>query len=87
MENKTETIHARVEPKIKHAAGDVLSELGLSMTDAIRLFLRQVVLHRGLPFDVRVPNETTVATLRKTDAEQDLHSAEDDEDLFKQLGI
>src|SRR5438093_10810903 len=56
---KTGYITARVEPKLKASAGKVLNKVGVSTTDAITMFLRQVVLQGGLPFDVRVPNAQT----------------------------
>jgi len=56
---KTGYITTRVEPKLKAAAGRVLSRVGVSTSDAITMFLRQIVLHRGIPFDVRVPNAET----------------------------
>jgi len=42
----------------------VLAECGLNLSDAIRLFLRQVVAHQGLPFEVRTPNAVTVAAMK-----------------------
>ncbi len=56
---KTGYITARVEPKLKARAGRVLAKVGVSTTDAITMFLTQVVLKDGLPFDVRVPNAQT----------------------------
>jgi DNA-damage-inducible protein J len=56
---KTATITARIEPKLKARAGRVLAKAGVSTTDAITMFLRQVVLRGGLPFEVRVPNTET----------------------------
>jgi DNA-damage-inducible protein J len=53
---KTAYITARIEPKLKAQAGRVLAKVGVSTTDAITMFMRQVVLHEGLPFEVRVPN-------------------------------
>jgi DNA-damage-inducible protein J len=55
---KTGYITARIEPKLKRAAR-VLANVGVSTTDAITMFLRQVVLRNGLPFEVRVPNAET----------------------------
>jgi len=60
---KTAMIRARTEPALKEEAGHVFSELGLSQTEAINLFYRQVVLHHGLPFEVKIPNATTVAAI------------------------
>jgi DNA-damage-inducible protein J len=56
---KTAYITARIEPKLKAQAGRVLAKVGVSTTDAITMFMRQVVLHEGLPFEVRVPNAET----------------------------
>ncbi|WP_419908318.1 type II toxin-antitoxin system RelB/DinJ family antitoxin [Candidatus Poriferisodalis sp.] len=62
---KTETIRARVEPDLKMQAERVLRELGLSATEAITLFYRQVVLRQGVPFEVSIPNAETVEALRQ----------------------
>ena len=62
---KTEMIRARVEPELKHQAEELFSDLGLSATEAITLFYKQVTLHRGLPFDVKVPNAETLKALRQ----------------------
>jgi DNA-damage-inducible protein J len=62
---KTEMIHARVDPKLKRSTQRIFSQLGISTTEAIRLFLKQVELHQGLPFPVRIPNEETVAAMRE----------------------
>ena len=57
--SKTGYVTARIEPKLKASAGRVLMKLGVSTTDAITMFFRQVVLQGGLPFEVRVPNVET----------------------------
>jgi DNA-damage-inducible protein J len=49
------SINAKIEPDIKEQAEQVLSGLGISVANAIDLFLYQVVLHNGLPFDVKAP--------------------------------
>jgi len=56
---KTETIRARVEPALKRDAEAILRELGMTPTEAITLFYRQVSFHNGLPFSVRIPNAAT----------------------------
>ena len=53
--SKTDTIHMRVSPELKTEADSILSRLGISITDAINIFLNQVILRSGLPFDVRLP--------------------------------
>ena len=51
---KTTSIFARVEPEIKQQAEVVLKQLGIPMSSAINIFLRQVVLQKGLPFKVKI---------------------------------
>jgi DNA-damage-inducible protein J len=65
---KTGYITARIEPKLKARAGRVLTKLGVSTTDAITMFLRQVVLRGGLPFEVRVPNSETRKAIEELEA-------------------
>jgi DNA-damage-inducible protein J len=62
---KTTDVRSRIEPEIKNRAASVLADCGLTVSDAIRLFLRQVVVHRGLPFDVKTPNAETVAAMKE----------------------
>jgi DNA-damage-inducible protein J len=59
MMGKTAYITARIEPALKASAEGVLQELGVSTTDAITMFMRQITLQHGLPFDVRIPNTAT----------------------------
>ncbi len=75
---KTEMIRARVEPDLKVQAERVLRELGLSATDAITLFYKQVVLRQGVPFDLSIPNSETVEAL---------HQAREPDELTEYPGI
>ncbi len=52
---RTSNVFTRVEPDIKEQAEDVLSQLGISMSSAVEMFLRQVVLQRGIPFEMKLP--------------------------------
>lgn len=83
---KTEMIRARVEPELKSQAEEVFSMLGLSPTEAITLFYRQVTLHQGLPFAVKVPNAETIAAMRQARAGEDLTEYADLEDLKARHG-
>ena len=65
---KTGYLTARVDPALKAKADKVLARLGVSTTDLITMLLNQVVLHNGIPFDVRIPNEETIAAMRELDA-------------------
>ena len=63
---KTQMIHARIDPRLKNSAERIFTRIGISTTEAIRLFLKQVELHKGLPFPVAIPNEETVAAMMET---------------------
>ncbi len=69
MAKKTSTIHLRVEPEIKANVEKLLDRLGLSTTDAINIFLNQIVLTGGLPFPIKVPrpNEITLAAMKEAE--------------------
>jgi DNA-damage-inducible protein J len=79
---KTALIHARIEPQIKQKAEGVLKKLGLTPTEAIRIFYRQISLRGGLPFPVEIPNELTSSTLEKSRRGQDLQEFKSLEALF-----
>lgn len=71
---KTAMIRARMEPDLKKDAEEVLAEVGLSPTEAIRLFYRQVYLQKGLPFEVRVPKAATRAAAAQARSRRRLKS-------------
>ena len=58
---RTSNVFTRVEPEIKEQAEQVLDRLGISMSNAVGMFLRQVVLQRGIPFEVKLPQENPIA--------------------------
>ncbi len=84
---KSAMVRARVEPNLKQDAESLFEQLGLSATQAITLFYRQVALRRGLPFDVIIPNAATRKTLDATDRGEGLTLCKDADDMFKKLGI
>ena len=84
---KSAMIRARMDPSLKEEAENVFEALGLSATQAITLFYQQVKWYRGLPFEVRVPNEVTLKTFEETDAGQHLVRFENAQDMFAKLGI
>ena len=58
---KTANLYARIEPEVKEQAESILTQLGMPMSSAINIFLNQIVLRRGLPFEVTLPVKTPVA--------------------------
>ena len=69
---KTATIQARIDPKVKSRAQKTL-------------YLTQVTLHNGIPFEIKIPNALTAKTLRKSGKGKDLHMVSNVEDLVHKL--
>ena len=61
---RTSNIYVRVEPDIKEQAEVVLEKLGIPMSNAVSIFLRQVVMQNGLPFEVKIPNDKPLSLLK-----------------------
>ncbi|MEX0686654.1 MAG: type II toxin-antitoxin system RelB/DinJ family antitoxin [Balneolales bacterium] len=87
MITKTTSVRARIEPGLKKETEEILEELGLSTTEAIRIFFKQVKLQKGLPFALRIPNEETDKTIREANARKKLKKARSPEELFDDLSI
>jgi len=69
-ENKimvTTMVHVRVDEKTKQRAAKTLAAMGISVSDAVRMLLVRVAAEQALPFDVKVPNATTVKAMRAAD--------------------
>ena len=84
---KSSSVRARIEPELKEEAESLFEQLGITSSQAITLFYKQVILRRGLPFEVVIPNSTTLKTFEDTDAGRNLIVAKDAVDMFKKLGI
>ena len=85
--SKSATVRARIEPDLKQHVEEVFQNLGISVTQAITIFYKQVELRNGLPFNVAIPNEKTLRTFEATDSDNDLIICENSDDMFKSLGI
>jgi DNA-damage-inducible protein J len=85
--SKTAMIRARIEPELKEEVEVVLKKLGISVSEAIGMFYKQVKYQKGMPFDVKIPNRTTRRVLKRSDEGKDLILFESAQELFKHLGI
>jgi DNA-damage-inducible protein J len=63
----TAMVHVRVDEKVKEDAAKTLAAMGMSVSDAVRMLLVRVAAEKVLPFEVRVPNATTVKAMRAAD--------------------
>jgi DNA-damage-inducible protein J len=82
----TTMVHVRVDENVKETAAKALAGMGISVSDAVRMLLIRVAAEKSLPFDVKVPNATTVKAMRAADKRKGkrVRSAVA---LFKELGI
>lgn len=82
-EMKTAAVHSRTLPEIKEKAEGIPQHLGLSPTEAIRMFYTQIALRNGLPFDVTIPNEETKRALEDSRNGRNLERFDSTEELFE----
>ncbi len=83
----TSFVRARIDEGLKNEAAAVLAEMGLTVSDVVRIVLTKVAKDKALPFEMRIPNKLTVETLSKSERGEEVHQAKDATDLFEQLGI
>lgn len=75
-------IHARIDSGTKEATERILESLGLTPTEAIRLFYRQIALRGEFPLELRVPNSLTAETLEKADRGEEIEDFSSADDLY-----
>jgi len=80
-------ISVRVEPGLKDGAAKVFEKLGISESEAISWFLREVVTRQQLPFPERIPNRKTLETMEKTDSGEELTEYGDVEEFYRKMDI
>ncbi len=61
-------VRCRIDPKTKEDAAEVIESMGLTVSDAIRLFLTRVASEGAIPFELRVPNAKTVAAIAELES-------------------
>ena len=78
---KSANLYARIEPELKNEAEAILSGLGVPVSNAINIFYRQIVIHRGLPFDVRFPSRMLTNAASLSDEQLDAEVSRGFEDI------
>ena len=70
---KSANLYARIEPDVKERAESILSELGIPVSGAINMFYKQIILQRGLPFDVKLPRHPSdIADMSEPQLDEEL---------------
>lgn len=70
MATKSANLYARIEPEVKEKAESILSTLGIPASSAINMFYKQIILQRGLPFEVKLPAD--ISTLSESELNEEL---------------
>lgn len=81
--SKTTNLYVRLEPELKEQAELVLGKLGIPMSNAVNMFLKQVVMQRGIPFDIKLPTRKPVGMADLTEEELNTELEEGYEDFSK----
>lgn len=69
---ETQMIHTRIDQKLKHEAESIFNALGINTTEAIRIFFTKVVMTRGIPFELKIPNRKTLKAIEDSRLNQNL---------------
>lgn len=85
-EQKKEIVRARIRPTLKSETQDIFKDMGLTMSQAITLFLEQVRYRKGLPFAVEIPNAETIAAMEEAMEPENLKAYGSPDELFQDLG-
>jgi len=71
---KTAIINARIKPELKMDVEVILSQLGITTTQAITMFFEQVKMNRGIPFELKIPNAETLEAMEDARANRNLEN-------------
>lgn len=85
-------IQARVDSKVKNDAENIINQLGISLNEAIRMFLMQVIIHKGIPFKPTLkpeyePNEVLQQIIADVENKKDLTRYKNTDEMWQDLGL
>lgn len=84
--SKSASLHIRTTDEIKKEAEVILNDLGLNISSAVNLFLKQVIHYHGIPLDLRLPNHETRQAMEDIDNRRNLESAGTVEEMLRKIG-
>lgn len=87
MTQASATLTIRTNKSLKDEVGKIFSRLGLNHSTAVNMFYHQVLTHKGIPFDVKIPNKQTLKALENSRKRKNLTTYKNSEELFEDLGI
>ena len=71
---KTAIINARVKPQLKNEVESILSQLGITTTQAITMYFLQIKMTKGIPFSLKIPNDKTIEAMKEARANENMQS-------------
>ena len=85
-------IQARIDSKVKEDAENIMNQLGISLNEAIRMFLMQVIIHKGIPFKPTLkpeyePNEMLQQIIADVENKKDLTRYKNTDEMWQDLGL
>jgi DNA-damage-inducible protein J len=81
---RTATIQSRIEPQTKIQAQNILNKLNISLSEAISMYLKQIILHNGIPFELKIPNQATLQAVEELESGKGV-TFNNTDDLLKDL--
>ncbi len=87
MAQANATLTIRTNRALKEEVGKILDRLGLNHSTAVNMFYHQVLAKKGIPFDVKIPNEETLEALENSRERKKLTTYANSDELFEDLGI
>lgn len=81
MATKSANLYARIEPEVKEQAESILSTLGIPASNAINMFYKQIILQKGLPFEVKIPSTKPINMSVLSEKEMNLELEKGYEDM------
>ena len=84
---KTDTIRARIDPKLKESVKKILQKIGMTPSQYITIAFKRLEQERDIPFDLHVPNDETVEAIKEAGNLSNLNTFNTIDDLYKDAGI
>ena len=84
---QTATLSVRTDKGLKEKVGKILNRLGLNHSTAINIYYHHILTHQGIPFEVKIPNKTTLKAMEDLDKGKNVKKFDTAEALFEDLGI
>lgn len=83
--NKSGTVQVRMPEELKQEVNSILDTLGMTPSEAVLLYYKQIALNNGIPFEIRIPNKETAEAIREARAGKDTKKYSSADDLFADL--